>query len=268
MGISSDCQDMEMYWTDAASGSIKKAAINGTGMQTVLRGLKSPEGIAVDYSGRNFYFTDSSMDTLSVAKLDGTELKTLVNTDMSSPRAVVIDVRRGTIYWTDWDRQKPRIEKMSMDGSDRNVLVSDGLQTPNGLAFDSYSSTLCWGDAGVETIECIRSDGMGRRILYTGAKHPFDLAILNNVIYWTDWQRRDMPNMDQNGRELNEPLRLAIGGNGRTYGIAGVLEECPSANNACANNNGGCKFLCLPSSTGGRTCACPDGVDPRICLIS
>merc|ERR1719334_2306215 len=106
-----------------------------------------------------------------------------------------------------------------MDGSERSVLVSEGLRLPNGLAFDSYSQTLCWGDAGARSIECIRSDGDGRRQVYDQAQYPFDITILNNVIYWSDWQRREIPNINQNGKEPNKPLRLAIGGHGKTYGI-------------------------------------------------
>ncbi len=38
-----------------------------------------------------------------------------------------------------------------------------------------------------------------------------------------------------------------------------------SGSNACVLNNGGCRFLCLPTPNGGRTCACPDNVDEDEC---
>jgi len=38
-----------------------------------------------------------------------------------------------------------------------------------------------------------------------------------------------------------------------------------SGSNPCAHHNGGCRFLCLPTSRGGRTCTCPDDIDPEEC---
>ena len=58
---------------------------------------------------------------------------------LSSPR---------NLYWTDWNRDSPKIETSYMDGTNRRVLVHDDLGLPNGLAFDAYSSQLCWVDAG------------------------------------------------------------------------------------------------------------------------
>ncbi len=52
------------------------------------------------------------------------------------------------LYWTDWNRDAPKIETSYMDGSNRRVLVKDDLGLPNGLTYDSQSSLLCWADAG------------------------------------------------------------------------------------------------------------------------
>jgi len=52
------------------------------------------------------------------------------------------------LYWTDWNREAPKIETSYMDGTNRRILVKDDLGLPNGLTFDPYSSMLCWVDAG------------------------------------------------------------------------------------------------------------------------
>lgn len=52
------------------------------------------------------------------------------------------------LYWTDWNRDSPKIETSYLDGTHRRVLVQGDLGLPNGLAFDAYSSQLCWVDAG------------------------------------------------------------------------------------------------------------------------
>ncbi|KAK3773540.1 hypothetical protein RRG08_022252 [Elysia crispata] len=265
VGVEVDCKEGDVYWTDAAKGVIKKSKLDGTDMKNVINGMKSPEGIAIDFVARNMFFTDSEMDSLMVAKLDGTDVKTLVSTEMANPRAVVLDISRAVVYWTDWNRNLPQIERINMDGTDRNVLVQEDIRLPNGLAFDPYSQTLCWGDAGTKKIECIRSNGAGRRVIFENAMYPFDIAMLNNVIYWTDWKMREIPNVNQNGGGENRPLKQVMGGNGRTYGISAVVDRCPRAQNSCGRMNGGCKYLCLPQAGGGRTCECPDGMDPRLC---
>ncbi len=52
------------------------------------------------------------------------------------------------LYWSDWNRDGPKIERSGLDGSDRTVLVQDGLGLPNALTFDPQSRQLCWADAG------------------------------------------------------------------------------------------------------------------------
>lgn len=59
------------------------------------------------------------------------------------------------LYWTDWNRDAPKIETSYMDGSNRRVLVKDDLGLPNGLTYDRRSSLLCWADAGtVDSGQC------------------------------------------------------------------------------------------------------------------
>ena len=52
------------------------------------------------------------------------------------------------IFWTDWNRGSPKIEKAYMDGTHREFLVDTDLELPNGLTLDYYTQQLCWGDAG------------------------------------------------------------------------------------------------------------------------
>lgn len=97
------------------------------------------------------------------------------------------------------------------------------------------------------------------------ASYPFDLAFGNGAFYWTDWDMGTLPNMNQYSNTPNEPLTLPLGGNGRLYGVTTVRAQCPTGVNACALNNGGCRFLCLPTPNGGRTCDCPDDVEEEEC---
>lgn len=52
------------------------------------------------------------------------------------------------LYWTDWNREAPKIETSTVSGANRRVLVNTDIGLPNGLTFDPFSKLLCWADAG------------------------------------------------------------------------------------------------------------------------
>ena len=52
------------------------------------------------------------------------------------------------MFWTDWNRDNPKIERSNMDGTERVTLVSEGLGLPNGLTLDTENQRVCWADAG------------------------------------------------------------------------------------------------------------------------
>ncbi|XP_077490332.1 nidogen-like isoform X1 [Amblyomma americanum] len=256
VGITADCFEERIYWTDAASGAVRRAYYNGSSPEVFRTGLRSPEGIALDWASRNVFWTDSMDDTVEVASLDGAYHHVIVSTGLVNPRGIAVHPALGRLYWTDWDRQSPRIESCHMDGSGRMVLVQGGgLETPNMLAIDLEHNDLCWTDAGRRTIECVNLNGQGRRTVFTPAQYPFGLALAAGRVYWTDWSIPFIHMVDRNGGTA-EPFKLPLGGNGKLYGITAVSERCPQLANACSHLNGGCRHLCLPSGQWGRTCHC------------
>ncbi|XP_013386084.1 nidogen-1 isoform X2 [Lingula anatina] len=265
IGIDVDCYERSIYWTDVSNRVIRQARLDGSDQKIVIKDLGSPEGVAVDWVSRNMYWSDSALDRIEVARLDGSYRKTLFKTGLVNPRGIAVDPARGNMYWADWNRREPKIEVANMDGTNRRIFVQDNLLLPNGLTMDYSSQQLCWGDAGTQRVECMRIDGVGRRTIYGLASYPFGLASTDTTIYWTDWETKTIPNIDKNGGRPNEALSLPVGGNGKLYGISVVRNQCPAGSNACARNNGGCRFLCLPTQYGGHTCACPDNVDENEC---
>lgn len=263
-----DCRDSRIYYTDISSKTIRSINFDGGDEKIVVRDVGSGEGVAVDWLSRNLYWTDAHFDRIEVAKLDGSDRKTLFDHEIYDPRAIVVDPTRGVFYWTDWSRENPKIEKAYMDGTARKVFIGTGLKTPNALTLDLQTQQLCWGDKDLSKIECIRTDGVGRRVVYELRNHKldiFDMVFSGNSIYWTDWSRSTISNMKWNSDAPSEPLSTPIGGNGKMYGITAVNNVCPQQSNACVHNNGGCRFLCLPTPGVGRTCSCPNDVDEQNC---
>ncbi|XP_056022380.1 nidogen-1-like isoform X2 [Ostrea edulis] len=263
VAVDGDCADGSLYYTDVVEGSVYHAASNGSNLNVIISGLKSPEGLSIDWVSRNMYWTDSEMDCIEVSRLNGTSRKRLFEKGLVNPRAIVVNPQRGRMYWTDWNRGSPKIEVADMDGTNRKVFVESDMRLPNGLAIDLYSSQLCWGDAGTRKVECIREDGAGRVVLTDSAPYPFGLSYHGNNVYWTDWSQKSIMDVRQGGTPQSS-LEIPVGGNGRLYGIASV-SSCPRINNACSLNNGGCVYLCLPTPNGGRTCSCPDDISEEKC---
>lgn len=56
--------------------------------------------------------------------------------------------------------------------------------------------------------------------------YPFDLTEMKSNIYWSDWSKKGIQNVDKDGI-IGETLPLSIGGNGRVYGITAVKDKCP-----------------------------------------
>lgn len=264
IGVAYDCVEKMIYWTEITSPSISKASIEGGEPVFVISSdMDSPEGIAIDHLGRTLFWTDSVKDRIEVASLDGSQRRVIVDTDLVNPRAIIADPNNGNLYWADWNRDAPKIETSYMDGSNRRVLVKDELGLPNGLTYDSQSSLLCWADAGTHKMECMNPARGDRRKVTEGIQYPFGMTSFGKNIYYTDWRRDAVVAVDRyTGQESDEfqPQKRT-----KLYGIATAYAQCPSGQNYCAVNNGGCTHLCLATPFG-RSCKCPDNAAQVGCV--
>ena len=97
------------------------------------------------------------------------------------------------MYWTDWGAN-PKIEKAEMDGTGRRSIVTGNLSWPNGLTIDQATNRLYWADAKLDTIEMSDLNGGNRQLILSSAAgiHPFGLAFYENVLYWTDWNKKSI----------------------------------------------------------------------------
>ncbi len=97
------------------------------------------------------YWTDPGLKTVEVASLEGdpNALRlVLFDERVWSPRGIALNPTSGRLFWSDWDRRRPRIETSNLDGSGRSVLVDSLLGMPNALTVDLRADELCWADGG------------------------------------------------------------------------------------------------------------------------
>ncbi|XP_076020776.1 nidogen-1 isoform X1 [Genypterus blacodes] len=264
IGVAFDCVEKMVYWTEITSPSISKANIQGgEPIPVITSDLHSPEGIAIDHLGRTMFWTDSMKDRIEVASLDGSQRRVIVDSDLVNPRAIIADAPNGNLYWTDWNREAPKIETSYMDGSNRRVLVKDDLGLPNGLTYDTHSSQLCWADAGTHKMECMNPSLGDRRTLMEGIQYPFGMTSFGKNIYYTDWKRDAVIAVDRYAAKESDDFQPQK--RTKLYGITTAYAQCPSGQNYCAVNNGGCTHLCL-ATPAGRSCKCPDNAVDVNCV--
>ncbi|MEQ2208960.1 Low-density lipoprotein receptor- protein 4 [Xenoophorus captivus] len=171
-----DSVDGKLYYTDVTLDVIRRANLDGSGMETVIsQGLKTTDGLAVDWVARNMYWTDTGRNTIEVARLDGTCRKVLVNNSLDEPRAIAVFPSKGFLFWTDWGHIA-KIERSHLDGSDRKVLINTDLGWPNGLTLDYDTRRIFWVDAHLDRIESSDLTGKLRQILVSPVLHPFALT--------------------------------------------------------------------------------------------
>ena len=88
-----------------------------------------------------------------------------------------------------------KIEQANMDGSARTTLVSSGLTWVNSLAMDYQSRLLYWCDGYLDKIERVDLQGNNRAVildLSLDSMHPFGLALFGDVLFWSDWNSRNI----------------------------------------------------------------------------
>lgn len=186
-------------------------------IHSLFSDIVSPEGVAVDWISRHIYWTDSSKDTIEVASLDNSSVRAVViRKDLVNPRGIAVDPHNkyernerpshidefpfsyvfysifSKLYWSDWNRDGPKIEWSNLDGSEREILLSaPAVNLPNSLSISQKTGELCFADAGeIKKIGCIDTYTRNVRTIVSiagNSSYPFGLAITDDNIYWTDW---------------------------------------------------------------------------------
>ncbi|KAF4523621.1 hypothetical protein B566_EDAN010130, partial [Ephemera danica] len=256
-----------VYWSDVSVDMIRRAYINGTEPEDVIRwGLESPGGVALDWVHNLLFWTDSGTRRVEVASLDGSLRSVLAASDLDKPRAIAVHPGEALVFWTDWG-PNPKIESCEMDGSNRRSIVTESVFWPNGLTIDYAVSLIYWADAKHHVIECARFDGSARKKIITkGLPHPFALTVFEDSIFWTDWHTKSISTASKISgsgfRTIHSGLHFPM--DIHSY----HPQRQPEFTSHCLGNNGGCSHLCLPNRRS-YICVCPMGLrlkdDRRTC---
>uniref|UniRef100_A0A8C7J5Z5 LDL receptor related protein 1 n=1 Tax=Oncorhynchus kisutch TaxID=8019 RepID=A0A8C7J5Z5_ONCKI len=254
-----DALENRIYWSDVRTQTIKRAFINGTGVETVVSAdLPNAHGLAVDWVSRNLFWTsyDVNKKQINVARLDGS-FKNAVIQGLDKPHCLVLHPILGKLYWTDGDN----ISVANMDGSNHTTLFTN-QRSPIGLSVDYDSEQLYWVSSENGTISRCKLDGSGLEVL-DGVKpgkltKASALAIMGDKLWWADQGTDQIGTCDKSDGGNWKVLR----NNTSPMTHMKIYNESMQTDtgiNLCSNKNGDCSQLCLPTSPSTRACMCTAG---------
>lgn len=182
----------KMYWTEEFTHRIRRANLDGTGMQTlVMDSSMTPMGIALDIGAGKMYWTDSQSfnpGVLKRANLNGSAVETLV-TGLDDPWAVAIDSEDGKVYWSDSGTN--RIQRANLDGSGLENIITTGLSMPTAMAIDTSFSMIYWTDYLDGSVRRALMNGSSVEDILTNLEGPkgLTLDIARGFVYFGDSNR-------------------------------------------------------------------------------
>lgn len=180
--IALDLAGGKMYIA-ADSGGIRRANLDGSGLETIVPSVCPCGAIALDLINGKVYWLQFS-DRIVRANLDGSDVESLVTTGINFANGIALDVEGGKMYWRN---NLTGIERADLDGDKREDVIPRGaVQGPNtptcSLALDLEAGKIYYtangtGVAGGMTINQANLDGSDNVPVITGLGTPCGIAL-------------------------------------------------------------------------------------------
>ncbi|GIY07542.1 putative vitellogenin receptor [Caerostris darwini] len=257
-----DFKSKTLFATD-----LKRPAIYKINMTTMIRSdlvvnhVVAPEGLAFDSASQNLYWVDSSKGTVEVVSI-ATSHTTIIVVDLSKPMDIALVPNIGKMFISTMG-DDPSITMYDMDGKNAKLFNSI-IGTPRSLAVHPSASLLYWADPKAETIFSIDylKPTSESTVLKSRVGNVMSIAVSEKYLYWTDSKHHVLYYLKHNTSHYHTISLPGINGGPVSrkvaYAVAPVVKRSGDLN--CADNNGGCSYLCLASPEG-RSCTCPIGME-------
>jgi hypothetical protein len=185
----------KIYWSDNQAGSIQRANLDGTSIETVVADAGMPWGLAIDDLNGYVYWAEESPHLLPVierCRLNGSNPEVLIsepwNPGAQFPQFIALDAAGGKIYYTSGNTRS--IERANLDGTNpQRILIAD-LNGPVGITLDLRNRYIYWTHICSTHSRICRSnlDGSGTvELLYQqGFFYDIELDLDKGHMYWAD----------------------------------------------------------------------------------
>ena len=258
IGLAFDFKRQILFYSDVQLGTISSVFFNNTNYTVIAEKQGSVEGLYFEASHSDLYWTcsnDASINRLNPYASNTKVEKILKLSSHDKPRGIAVDVCESRLYWTNWDANRPSIQRSYMSGFKVESIIDTDIRMPNGLTLDHAAKKLYWVDARLDKIE--RADFDGRNRLVIGKdkpKHAFAIAVFEDYIYWTDWVLFSVLRANKHTGDDVVVLRKDIQ---KPMGIVAVSNQTVSCvANPCNILNGGCSDVCSVGDDGKVKCSC------------
>jgi len=192
-GLGLDLDGGRIYWTDAGSGKIQRADLDGKAVEDlVVTGNVFLADIELDLRAGKMYWSDTGLGAIRSADLNGDNVAD-VRTSLNAP--YYLELTESHIYWAELDNSV--IHRMNRDGSGAVVDVVTGQDRVRDMRVDPAGNMIYWNDRDLHVVRRAPLDGGSTQTLYAfpspqeGKPHGMNLDLDAGMIYWTD-TRRDL----------------------------------------------------------------------------
>lgn len=86
----------KMFWADTGKGTIDRANVDGSNVETIISGLTFPTDVAVDEIDEKLYWSDPVEDVIQVSDLNGDDISIIVSGGIG-PSYMVLDTSGSTV---------------------------------------------------------------------------------------------------------------------------------------------------------------------------
>ena len=138
VGIALDTANGKVYFTDRYANNIKRANLDGSDVEVVVRDTEYPVDLAFDFEKRVIYWTARKAGCLYLADMDQTGMDgasfSPIITGLHAPIGVCLDRENGRLFYTDvMFPSSGAIWESELDGSNPRQIATAPL--PAGLYF-------------------------------------------------------------------------------------------------------------------------------------
>lgn len=267
----------EIFFADVSAKTIYKSSVDSGEKTAVIdKNTNGLEGMSIDWINNKLYWLDRHTQHMYVSELDGRNRKTIM-TRIEDPRAIVVHPGNGYIFFTSWHLHA-YVGRIGMNGDNAtftrilSTVARDNIAWPNALAIDFFTDRLWWADAHLDYIAYCDFNGQNQNVVLKAQhiKHVFSLAILDDHLFWSDWNLKSIMRAN---KFTGENIETLYNTTHRPYDVHVYhpLKQL-SYDNPCENSP--CSHLCLiaPNNFKGvdYSCACPDdfilAADKKNCI--
>jgi hypothetical protein len=194
--------ETHVYWASdppgsAADGSVGRANLDGTGVETIVSGLTDPLALALD--ANHLYVTQAGdVDLVGRANLDGGGFVANFVDPEGEPTGVAVNATH--IFWSNWEHHPPPavagnwVGRANLDGTGA-VQHWVGYPGATGLATNATHLYVgMWARANGNPAQVNRTDGVVNQLnMISPAQAPRGIAVHGAHVYWSNANQGNPP---------------------------------------------------------------------------